>query len=319
MAVDINKLNTARTRTNRKFDNSKLLDGQDLIEIFQDFEKIADDNSELLPVSTEITFPSHSNIMTLQVLSGATAFTLTSATKKRGSTTTLLVIGNGTNTPTFTGMYAIANSATFDATDGVLNYIQFYWDGISCSYNIWKSTAPPFTFNPETVPSLTWSSLSNATVDANGYLNSTATQGGGIDITPINGANPFTIYIDYPTAMANTNASVFLLQDTSFGTYAWDSSNNCRAAVWQSAGTFVVGTTPPSFTGMGQGVATFPMKLRLTKSGNNLLIHRSTDGGFTWTLYYTHTGVLSGAGNMYAKIIHVGAAAGRGIKVQKRV
>jgi len=43
MAVDINKLNTARTRTDRNFDKSKLLTGVELIEIFQDIEKVAND------------------------------------------------------------------------------------------------------------------------------------------------------------------------------------------------------------------------------------------------------------------------------------
>jgi hypothetical protein len=273
----------------------------------------------ILPVSTVITFPTGLNIMPLQILSGATEFTVTSAAKTIGATTTILVIGNGVNTPTFTGMYGITNSATFDATDGILNYIQFFWDGIACNYNIYKNGAAPFTFNPQSIPSLTWSGLSNVTQDSNNYIVSSGTQGGAIDINPIRGDQPFTIYIDYPIAMANTNASVFLLQNTSFATYAWDSSNNARTGVWHSNGGFVVGTAPPAFVTMSQGTATFPMKLRLTKSTNDMLIHRSTDGGLTWTLYYTHVGVLSGATNMYAKIIHVGTTSNRLLKVQKRV
>jgi len=144
----------------------KGVDPEDLATM-QNIADVGSANATILPYSSVITFPSHNNVMALTILTGAVDFTLTGTTKSVGATTTLRIIGNGTNTPTFTGMYAIPNSATFDATDGVLNYIQFYWDGLACSYNIWKSSALPFTFNPESVPSLTWSRLSNTTVDAN--------------------------------------------------------------------------------------------------------------------------------------------------------
>lgn len=64
-------------------------------------------------------------------------------------------------------------------------------------------------------------------------------------------------------------------------------------------------------SGTNQGALALPFKMKITRSGDDALLYSSADGGVTWTLEHTATGVLSGIGNVYARMEQA-ASSGRG-------
>jgi hypothetical protein len=56
--------------------------------------------------------------------------------KVPGATVICRVLGNGRNLPVFQGFQELNDSAGFDGRDGVLNLIQFRFDGVDCWYTI---------------------------------------------------------------------------------------------------------------------------------------------------------------------------------------
>jgi hypothetical protein len=55
------------------------------------------------------------------------------ATKVRGARVEVRLVADGTNTPTFTGMKEFGGSSGFDSRAGIVNVVEFYYDG----YDVW--------------------------------------------------------------------------------------------------------------------------------------------------------------------------------------
>ncbi len=73
--------------------------------------------------------------MPQQNVTGAIAFTA-AASPVQNSSVYVRLVGNGTNTPTFTGMVEMGGSAGFDARNGVVNLVLFFYDGVDVWYFI---------------------------------------------------------------------------------------------------------------------------------------------------------------------------------------
>lgn len=274
-----------------------------------------------IPYSSVISFANMTSVMAIAEQAANITFTVDAGTKRTGAVTYCRLIGNGTNTVAFTGIRQVRGTGTFDNTAGILNVIQFWYDGANTFVNVWQEANPiPFEFNPARLAPVTWQNLTNTTsVGGTGTVVTTAAVGGANVAALIDATQPFTIYIDYPTGSANSDGIIFVLQSASNTNYAWDGTNTFITGIYHSASVFYATITGGAFISMGQGTATFPRKIRITKNGNDVLYHASVDGGVTWLLYYTHAGRLSGITNMYMKFIVAGTIAGRNITVKKIV
>lgn len=107
-------------------------------ELDANFTSIAAALNFLLPsdVSFATAIPFNGNLyMPQQNVSSVLAFTI-AASPVKGSHTYLRLVADGTNAPTFTGMKEWGGSAGYDNRSGIVNEIEFFYDGYDCWYYI---------------------------------------------------------------------------------------------------------------------------------------------------------------------------------------
>ena len=122
---------------------------------------------------------------------------------------------------------------------------------------------------------------------------------GGVATTTIDSTQQFEVVMDcasqadanaFIVALSTTNTAVFNFSGraTVYGAYCWSTNQ----VYWTR-------NTGSYSEGLVSGTYAYPKQLKLKKSGNDMLLQVSTDGGSTWTTVDTRTGVLSGLGTLY--------------------
>jgi len=141
---------------------------------------------------------------------------------------------------------------------------------------------------------ITWSNF----VGSNGEFSTTATANVAVSTTPIDSSEPFAVVAGVPSV----NGIVVTLSSDSVAR-PWGTNIN-RVAAW-----YLFITTGILYGAVGAATAVVHATglpataiVRAQKSGNDIVLQTSIDGGGTWVTATTLTGVLSGVPNVWVKV-----------------
>ncbi|GGD53390.1 hypothetical protein GCM10011514_16880 [Emticicia aquatilis] len=155
---------------------------------------------------------------------------------------------------------------------------------------------------------LTWGNFVNAR-ELNGYIECVGnnTPSGGRATQTINAQQPFSIIVDIPTTVSDSNATVVYLDENQADDFAWITGKVFLAGVYQYEGSLFTpiggyAATPAGLAGSGD-------KIKIEKSGNDLVYSRSVNGGQSYNVITTATGVLTGKNTLYVKTLFAVAGA----------
>lgn len=149
---------------------------------------------------------------------------------------------------------------------------------------------------------LSWSNFINAQ-ENNGYIECLGnnTPSGGRATQTINAQQPFSIIVDIPTNVSDSNATVVYLDDNQSDDFAWITGKVFVAGVYQYEGSLYTpiggyAATPAGSAGSGD-------KIKIEKSGNDLVYSRSIDNGQNYNVIATATGALTNKNTLYIKAL----------------
>ncbi len=172
-------------------------------------------------------------------------------------------------------------------------------------------------YGTSTVASFT--SLQNANV-VSSYITSTTaipagTGGaGGLVTIPISTTGCFSVVIDYDTQTL-TNSVIAFLDGTTTDNWTWNASRTWIAGTYPYNGGLYYSDIGYNSTVNANIPVGFPMKIRFSRSGNDILYAYSADAGASWYTYHTLTNALIGRSVVYAKIVYGAPAVGQRAKV----
>lgn len=149
---------------------------------------------------------------------------------------------------------------------------------------------------------VTWGSFVNASQTGNFIQNSGGTPSGGRSVSTIDATQQFSVIIDVPTTVSESDAVVTYLDNNQADTFAWIQGKTFVAGIYQYGGSVYgpIGGYGATATG---GTLTGGEKIKLLKSGNDLLYQISTNSGTSYTTFYTGTNALSGFTTVYLKAL----------------
>lgn len=157
---------------------------------------------------------------------------------------------------------------------------------------------------------VTFSQLLGATVDGQGIRSSGAAGSGGISSRAFSNEIAWSVIANFE---GGTGSPVMVaIDDVETDSLIWNNELYLTGFVWVS-GTAYYGT-PSAYITAATGF-TLPSKVKFEKSGDNVTISSTTDGGLTWTVRHTITNAVAGKTALWVKVIFQGASAGNRIKV----
>jgi hypothetical protein len=181
------------------------------------------------------------------------------------------------------------------------------------------SVGTPIPEEPAVYVTLTWKDLNGATV-VNDRVTAASSGIVAANANELQDATlPFSYAIEWKS-IAEVHGFVFALDDnTSVGANQdWGvMGQSLVAAVYCHNGQGWVrglglgGDTQLPFT------PSFPVQIRMKKSGNNVTYSSSNDGGMTWTLRYTQVSCLTGQTTLYPRVVAAIPAAGQNLYVAR--
>ena len=164
---------------------------------------------------------------------------------------------------------------------------------------------------------LAWGNLTN-TSDSGGYINYTSggTPCGGIATTAVDASQPFQVQLTADSD-AVFSAIVVYLDDDNTADFVWQGSLTFIMGVYQYGGSLYAPVGGYAATGAGSFSGTNVL-FRYTKSGNDLVISMSTNGGSSFATVATGTGVLAGKTTTYLKALFAAPGSGQRVKAELR-
>jgi hypothetical protein len=157
---------------------------------------------------------------------------------------------------------------------------------------------------------ITFAQLVSATVDGQGIRSSGASTSGGISNRAFSNEIAWSVVANFEGGTGSpAMVAIDYLETDSL---IWNSELYTAGFVWAS-GTAYYGSESAYITA-ATGF-TFPSKVKFEKSGNNITISSTTDGGLTWTVRHTLTNALSGITALWVKVIFQNSSAGNRVKV----
>lgn len=156
-----------------------------------------------------------------------------------------------------------------------------------------------------------WENLVNAT-DSGGFINYSAPTAGGRGTIPINTANPFEVYAEFTSL---SPATVLFLDKDSANAYSWGVTQEWEAGCYHVGGlanhavsnagyfTFDNAFTPPAW-------------FKFRKSGNNIILSRSSSENGTYTDVHTFTNALVSISTLYIHVLFAANTVGDKIQVK---
>ncbi len=146
--------------------------------------------------------------MPQQSVTGALAFTV-GASPIQGALVYLRLVANGANIPTFTGMKEWGGSLGYNNTNGIVNELQFFYDGYDYWYTI--SQAVGATAVDSVVPTATSAAVANASPTVVSVITSEA-----LDPAFVPAASTMTVGGHTPSSVSVSGASFSVTCSTPF-------------------------------------------------------------------------------------------------------
>ncbi len=114
--------------------------------------------STAIDFNAAVPFSLNSADMGIKYVTGPIQFTVNTVGATRGNLTTVTVVGNGTNTPTFdVNFSAHGTNAGFLSTSGIVNTLTMWYDGLKYYYS-WSQEAVPVAVGAADIAAPTFSS-----------------------------------------------------------------------------------------------------------------------------------------------------------------
>ena len=165
-------------------------------------------------------------------------------------------------------------------------------------------------YRPQQKKAVTFSQLISATVDGQGIRSSGAATSGGISNRAFSNDINWSVVANFE---GGTGSPVLVAIDgLESDNLIWNDHNYVASFVWVS-GLAYYGSASAYITA-ATGF-TFPSKVKFEKSGNDITISSTTDGGLTWTVRHTLTGALTGKTALWIKAVFQGSSVGNRVKV----
>lgn len=165
---------------------------------------------------------------------------------------------------------------------------------------------------------VTWSSFTHASQVGDFLFNDGSISGGGGALgNSLDATLPFAVYIEYPANFPSGNAIVYL-DDDNGNNYLFNGTNAYLCGIYnvsQGNSQGQIGRTTVGGGGTGGTLTHSPYIARMQKSGNDVQVHFSRDGGSTWTLDSTFTGALTSKTTIYIKALFAIASALKNLRV----
>lgn len=123
--------------------------------------------------------------------------------------------------------------------------------------------------------------------------------GARADIT-IDATQPFRVEWELETS-AKHLALVVYLDDEITDTFVWAGGKVfLTGAYWYDGSIYHANG---GYNATSPDTQALPVRMKMEKSGNNIVVSKSTNGGVNWTVTYTDTGRLSGKSTIYLKAL----------------
>lgn len=138
---------------------------------------------------------------------------------------------------------------------------------------------------------------------------------GSVDAT-----QPFSFMVEWPAPDIASDALIFLLDTVDTTNMNYQTTGVYPTGAFHFGSGFFAGTGGGAGGGtyMGPfGSLTFPIKIRMQKSGNDVKYATSTSQNGPWTDLYTHVGVLAGKTTLYPRVCNAGPAPGQNAKISR--
>jgi hypothetical protein len=202
-------------------------------------------------------------------------------------------------------LYSTPVSMTVSGTIKAIAIKDGYRDSLVASESI--TVTPGLT-------TIVWTNLQNASNSSGYIVASGSSPAGGIGPS-IDATQPFTIEWTWDSQVL-TETVVGLIDNDNTAVYNWIGTTTYRSGIYHYASDIYKSTDPNTTTDTSVNVGSFPMLVRATKSGNDLVYTYSTDGGENWIALTTHSGALTGQTTIYVKVIF--AVPSSGLKIKGR-
>jgi hypothetical protein len=248
--------------------------------------------------SAEISFDGNYT-MPQHFVDGPLEFTADETGAVNGSMTYLRLVADGSNEPTFDGIYKMDGSADYLNLSGRVNLVSMFFDGTSYWYSI--TNAEGLTASPPVAPdggvSAVFLSLTNLTNEGGGVYAATSagtSQGAQGRIAPVQLAGNATGWIEVAKGAAD-GAAIITLDAATSGPRTYNEGDfigqvNTAGALFYGANTGtlteVAGYTLPN---------TLNAKIRLFRDGTTVRFQSTEDGGANWTTRHNFVGSSTAA------------------------
>jgi hypothetical protein len=159
---------------------------------------------------------------------------------------------------------------------------------------------------------ITWKGFVNTEQDGFELKSTGSASGGANSKYWIDATKSFSVVVDYEGS-STEGVVIGIHNDPKPVTTAWV-TNDSVLHTFFSGGSFYWGDSS-GFTAV-PGV-TFPCKVKMEKSGNNVTVSTSTDGGTTWTLRHTKANALLNIPVVWVKAHFVGTTTNYSVRVSQ--
>lgn len=183
--------------------------------------------------------------------------------------------------------------------------------------NVTPTITPTISITPSITPStplsgqiMSWENLINTT-NSDGFLNYTSSTSGGRGTTYIDTTQPFQIYTQLTSL--NPQTVLFLDKDKS-NLYGWGGSQSFESGVYYTSNTLYWATGDSTYNSLGP--ITLPYWVKFTKSGNDIILSKSSSENGTYTDIKTFTNVLVGVSTLYVHVLFAANSVGNKIQVK---
>ena len=196
--------------------------------------------------------------------------------------------------------------------------LSFYYDG---SYFFWSISKFGAVEGFPTLEDITWSQLANATNSGSGTITgaNTTTPAGGTATKKFGTAEGSFVQTTIGADLTAATGNPLALDNVNDANYTWNSAGNTTLAnvyIFSSNYQAQSGATTGGATNTGIAAVAGDV-MRLVKSGNDVLLRRSTDGGNNFTTIHTFTGVLSGITDVFIKAMFTANATNKVVNLVK--